>query len=132
MARPTQSQLAARESDLVARLREMGATDDEVHASIAADRRVRWAEATAATTVPDVLKVWELEMQTRFGDTVQVWRTAGLSWLTALLVARYGEAEYHWPLTLGIEDVRRAYAWTRGNVPEGVRWAQAHPVTVGG
>lgn len=132
MARPTKDELSAREAAVGSTAKEQGRSDDEILRLINADRRARWASLVAGLSVPDALKVWELEMSTRHRSaTVQIWRNH-VPWITALLIVRYGEAEYYWPEAFDAEDLTRAQAWARGKVPEGVTWAQLHPVPVEG
>lgn len=45
--------------------------------------------------------------------------SSGLSWIEALMVARYGEDERLWPAAADDADLRRALDWERGNIPNG-------------
>lgn len=46
-----------------------------------------------------------------------------VSWVLALLIVRYGQAEYHWPDEgFSDEDVQRAKEWYLGRTPEAVAY----------
>lgn len=127
MSRPTQDALREREFKVADRARAAGQRSDvEIRAAINKDRRTRWAPLVAAMKVPAALKEFAAEMTARHGPKVQVWENA-LDWITALLVARYGEAEYFWPETFGDEDLRRAQTWMDGSrpKPEGITYIVA-------
>ena len=82
--------------------------------AIADDRKERWAALRQARTELGPIVQWAERMAAKHGLTVQVWRTAGLDWLTALYIVRYGEAESHWPPQLTLDDLTRALQWERG------------------
>jgi hypothetical protein len=117
MSRPTQDALREREFKVADRARAAGQrSDGEIRAAINKDRRMRWAPLVKAMTVPPELKEFAAEMTARHGPKVRVWEN-DLDLITALLVARYGEAEYFWPETFGDDDVRRAQTWMDGSRP---------------
>ena len=49
-----------------------------------------------------------------------------VDWITALLICRYGEAEYNWPAEFSDADITRAVSeWeVKGRMPEGCRYLQ--------
>lgn len=124
MSRPTQDELRERELKVAARARAVGQrSDTQIRAAITKDRRTRWASVVGAMDVPPDLKEWAAEMTARHGPKVRVWENE-LDWITALLVSRYGEAEYFWPETFSAEDLHRAQTWMDGTrpKPEGVTY----------
>jgi len=94
-------------------------------AAIIADRRQRWADYVSKMPEQDWLTEWVGAMEAEHGPTVQVHRVTGLNWVTALLIVRYGEAEYHWPDdgVLTEKDRSCATAWLQyRHHPYGVRY----------
>jgi hypothetical protein len=91
--------------------------------AIDADRQTRWAPVVAAMPVPEELQSWAGQMTAKHGNPkVRVWRNE-VSWILALLIVRYGEAEYYWPETFSADDAHRALRWLADNrVPEGVTY----------
>ncbi len=67
-------------------------------------------------------------MQKKHGPSLLV-HGMTLGWITALVVVRYGQAEYHWPDALTPDDVKRAKRWLAGETPEGVRYIES-PKTI--
>ncbi len=123
MRRPTQDELRTREVDLAA-----GATSlQEAHRQIAADRLARWALYTDELPVPEWLEHWAADMSVIHGPKVRSWGMP-VDWVTAFLVARYGQAEYYWPASeadFTDSDERRAGTWADGRIPEGVTYIVA-------
>ena len=111
-----------RERTLTLRAKEAGASDLDVFALIARDRAARWAPILSAIIVPPELTDWAQAMTDRHGPKVKIWRNT-MDWIGALVVARYGEAEYHWPERLDKEDIMRAHRWLyRNDAPEGTEY----------
>lgn len=115
----TQSESAEREKALVRNLQ--GLPFAAQMAAVQADRIERWRPIVAAMVVPEQLKAWVGQMEAAFGPLLLV-HGAKLNWVTALLVARYGEAEYHWPTSFNDDDVLRAWRWLGGDTPDGVTY----------
>lgn len=94
------------------------------YAMIVADRLARWAKHRCVTGAEPLLREWAAAMASRFqSPTVRIWAVT-VDWLTALAIARYGEAEDYWPDTFTADDQHRAGQWYVGVwVPEGVKWA---------
>lgn len=90
---------------------------------VLADRLQRWTKQPILKVVPP-LKEWAAAMTSRFGaPTVRMWHVS-VDWLTALAIARYGEAEDFWPQAFSDADLGRAAQWYAGAwVPEGVKFA---------
>lgn len=90
--------------------------------SIAQDRATRYAEYTAELVVRPDISTWIDAMTAAHGEVCRFYNST-VGWALALLITRYGEAEYHWPdPTDGFtdEDVDRAQKWlTRGAIPAG-------------
>lgn len=115
----TQAESAEREKTIAREMR--GLPVKAVIGAIAADRIERWRPLVAAMKVPEQLAEWARQMTDLQGPRVMVFAQT-LDWLTALLVARYGEAEYNWPAAFSADDVRRAWRWLGGDKPEGVTY----------
>lgn len=123
--RPTQDDLRDREHAIGERIRSAGGSDPHIIAAIDADRAMRWAPIVKSITVPSELRDWERDMIDRHGPKVRVWRNT-VDWITALIIVRYGEAEYFWPHALDAEDVHRARRWQYGSrQPEGITYIVA-------
>lgn len=92
--------------------------------AVAADRLSRWAKHPLLATEDTGLAEWAMRMTQRFGAaTVAMWYLQ-LGWVMALAVARYGEAEDHWPTAFTDADRLRAEQWFIGGwTPEGVKFA---------
>lgn len=108
-----------------AAVRQQAETDGvDPYRAIAADRAERWAKHPLIVGATPLMKQWASQMTAQFdSDTVRIWHTR-LPWLTALAVARYGEAEDYWPPAFSDGDVLRAAQWQLGAwVPEGVKFA---------
>lgn len=90
--------------------------------AIAQDRAARWETYHAELTVRYEIVAWETSMAAAHGQVCRFYNST-VCWVVALLITRYGEAEYHWPdPTVGFtdEDVQRAQKWlTRGAIPSG-------------
>ena len=89
---------------------------------IAQDRAARWDEYHAELVVRDEVMAWETAMSVAHGTECRYYNST-VCWVIALLICRYGEAEYHWPdPSVGFtdEDVARADKWLRrGDIPSG-------------
>lgn len=87
------------------------------YAAILEDRRQRWAAYIDAMPAQGWLTEWVAAMTVKYGPTVKVRRVARCGWVLALLLVRYGEAEYHWPDDgmFTEDDERRAAGWLRGS-----------------
>lgn len=94
------------------------------HLLIIADRLARWATHALIAAAPPVVHEWAVNMVSRYGaPRVRIWHTT-VDWITALAIARYGEAEDFWPPTFQDGDLLRAAEWHAGAwVPEGVKFA---------
>lgn len=115
--------LADREALLYEAHKDRG--QDAVLDAIRADRRARWAELLEGREESAGVREWAASMTTLYkSGEVQIWKIR-LPWITALYVARYGEAEDHWPSALTPDDLVRAGRWFRGDHPEGVHYAPA-------
>lgn len=129
MTRFTEKEIIERERKLVDSARDddtalMMAGGDRDRAAletITTDRLIRYEAEIAGMDVPDALKAWAVDIQARFGNAkVQIWNNR-VSWLTALMIARWGEAECHWPDSFGEDEVRRAWRWyAKNETPEGI------------
>lgn len=120
--RPTQDDLRDREHAIGERIRKAGGADTHIIAAIDGDRAARWEPIVKAMLVPAELREWERDMIDLHGPAVQVWRNT-VDWITALVIVRYGEAEYFWPHELDAEDVHRARRWQYGSrTPEGITY----------
>ena len=118
---PTQDELRDRETAIVEDYRAVhgNVPFEAVHELIIADRLERWGEFVGALEIPDALQKWAGMMGAIHGPNVLMHRGGTrpgypVDWITALLVVRYGEAEYFWPEELGDEDLARARAWLSG------------------
>jgi hypothetical protein len=94
---------------------------DAQFAAIAADRAARWAVLLAGREESADLRGWAVQMTIVHGPQVRLHRNT-LDWITALYVAKYGEAEDFWPPQLTDDDARRAGRWLRGESFEGVTY----------
>jgi len=114
-------ELIRREAGLRAQAEQDGVDPYRV---ITADRAVRWAAHVLIAKAPPLMKQWAGQMTAQFdSDTVRIWHTQ-LDWITALAIARYGEAEDYWPPAFTDGDLLRAAQWQLGAwVPEGVKFA---------
>ena len=96
--------------------------DEQLIAAITEDRAQRWKEVMKDVGVSAEMEKWAQSMSIMHGPRVMVWRNE-LDWLTALMVGRYGEAEYHWPDAFGDDDLHRANQWLyKNNAPSGVTY----------
>ena len=99
----------------------IGQSRDPVFA-IAQDRAKRWAEYLSALVVRPEIEQWVLAMNAAHGETCRFYNST-VGWIVALLICRYGEAEYHWPKVdegFTTEDVERAQKWLlRNEIPTG-------------
>lgn len=90
--------------------------------AIAKDRAARWDAYRAALVVRDEIVAWETSMAANHGPECRFYNST-VCWVVALLIARYGEAEYHWPEPengFTDEDVARAKKWfVNGAIPTG-------------
>lgn len=99
---------------------------------IAKDRAERWAEFLSDFPVRKEIAEWALAMQVKHSrvkvvDSVPVQVFDGatcryhnnvVGWVLALLICRYGEAEYHWPVDgFTDDDVKRSNQWLLGKTP---------------
>jgi hypothetical protein len=118
---PTQDALRERELAVI----QGAQTDAERFERIRLDRLERWQAFLAELEVPPALQAWADQMEARYGPKVRVWRNT-VGWIMALLVARYGEAEYNWPAEFTEDDLSRARAWLyKGKTPNGVEYIVA-------
>lgn len=72
---------------------------------------------------------WATTMEVLHPGGVQIWENR-LSWIEALLVARYGEDTRHWPQTFSDGDVDRARRWLAGQTPAGARIVQSEGLSL--
>lgn len=90
--------------------------------AIAQDRAARYAEYLAELVVRPDIAIWEQQMVVLHGPVCRFYNST-VGYLVALLITRYGEAEYHWPdPSVGFtdEDAARAQRWLlRGEIPTG-------------
>ncbi len=98
---------------------------EQAYNVIVADRLGRWKEILEGMKIPEGLRKWAARMSSVYGPEVLMHRKPNLSgymldWLTALLVVRYGEAEYFWPTEFGKEDMERALTWMQGKKTPGM------------
>lgn len=75
--------------------------------AILADRARRFKGHIEATTIRPEIAEWAARISQQFGHQVKVHFTV-TDWVTALMIIRYGEAEYFWPFEFTDEDVQRA------------------------
>lgn len=88
--------------------------------NIAQDRKMRWTEFMLSFPVRQEIVDWEKEMTASNGTSVVRMFQSTVGWVVALLICRYGEAEYHWPDDgFSDDDVTRAKEWANGKSPEG-------------
>lgn len=125
MQKPTQEELAERERLIYATAIQSG---QNAFALISADRIARWNAIIPEIAIPDYTHEWKEAMQKKHGPSVLVHGMA-LGWITALIVVRYGQAEYFWPGALTADDLKRATRWLAGETPEGVRYLEL-PTTI--
>ena len=88
---------------------------------IARDRKQRWSEYLKDLVVRDEITNWVEVMKKQHGESCRAFNST-VGWVVALLICRYGEAEYHWPNQADgftDEDVARADEWRSGRIPEG-------------
>ena len=90
---------------------------------IAKDRAKRWAELVPTIEVPVALEAWVVSMTAEHGPTCDYHNHRNVGWVTALLICRYGEAEYFWPSDFSEKDVARAAEWLGGKTPTGVEYS---------
>lgn len=118
---PTQEVLRKRELAIVAR----GHDDDERYELVRLDRLERWTAFLDEMQEPEWLVAWAETMTVLHGPKLKIHRNK-VGWIMALLIARYGEAEYFWPAAFSNKDRQRAYSWLyRGIVPSGVAYIVA-------
>lgn len=82
-------------------------------------RRAAYEEHVASMEIPQGLKDWADRMGEHYGNKIKVWHAEQSSWITALMISRYGEAVEHWPTAFTEDDVRRADEWQK-SFPAGV------------
>lgn len=112
--------IADRERTLVSAHAHRG--DEHVFAAIAQDRAERWTDLLKDREETGEIREWAAQMSiVHKQQMVRIHRNT-LPWITALYVARYGEAEDFWPAALTAEDAIRARGWLQGNVPDGVTY----------
>lgn len=118
---PRHVEIVRREAALRAQAEQDGV---DPYRLITADRATRWTTHPLIARASALLKQWAGQMTAQFdSDTVRIWHTQ-LDWITALAVARYGEAEDYWPPAFTDGDLLRAAQWQMGAwVPEGVKFA---------
>lgn len=120
MQKPTAEELAERERRIYQTARDSKQSPAEL---IAADRIERWNAIIPEIAIPDEIHPWKEAMQKKHGPSVLV-HGMTLGWITALVVVRYGQAEYFWPDALTPDDLKRARRWLAGETPEGVRYIE--------
>lgn len=90
--------------------------------AIAQDRKVRYDAYLSELVVRPDVAVWSSQMEVLHGPVCRYYNST-VGYIVALLVCRYGEAEYYWPdPSAGFtdEDVARANEWLRrGDIPSG-------------
>ena len=110
--------IADRESLIYEAHRDLG--QNAVLYALRADRRARWAQLLEGREESAGIREWGTNMAAlNRGAAVEIWKNP-VPWITALYVARYGEAEDYWPEALTPEDLIRANRWLRGDRPDGV------------
>ncbi len=82
----------------------------------------RYEKLSSAIAVPSELQEWVGYMKVKYGEVVKVHQSKYTSWIIALLIVRYGEAETHWPDKFSEADIQRAARWFQGECPEGVSY----------
>lgn len=120
MTRPTATDLAERERRIYEAAKDSKQNPFDL---ISADRIERWSAIIPEIDIPDEIHLWKDAMQKKHGPSVLV-HGMTLGWITALVVVRYGQAEYHWTDALTPDDVKRAKRWLAGETPEGVRYIE--------
>ena len=91
--------------------------------TIANDRSERWATYLQEHETRQEILDWADAMTALHGPVCRFYNNT-VGWVIALLITRYGEAEYHWP-TEGFttEDISRAERWQkRGEMPTGCHY----------
>lgn len=118
MATLTKEQIIDREQKVFA---EAATNKQDPAWWIAQDRSKRWDEFRTTFVVRPEVVAWAVAMTEKHNAVTCRYYNNTVDWVNALLICRYGEAEYHWP-TNGFtdEDVKRASEWLSGNTPEGV------------
>jgi hypothetical protein len=86
---------------------------------IAQDRAKRWSEFRAEFPVREEVAAWAESMAAKHGTVLRFYNNT-VDWVAALLICRYGEAEYNWPVEFSDADVSRAKEWIKGKMPDGV------------
>jgi len=89
---------------------------------IAKDREKRWVEIVQTISVPPAIESWVADMTVSHGPTCDFYSNRNVGWITALLICRYGEAEYFWPEGFTDLDAARAADWLSGKTPSGVEY----------
>jgi len=89
---------------------------------ISQDRLKRYSKYLSEYPPSEAVTAWAVEMSKKYGTQCRYWNNT-VSWVTALLICRYGEAEYHWPATgeLTEGDMSRAGELLKGQFPEELR-----------
>ena len=119
MAKLTHDEIVAREGGLYQAA--VAARRDPVFV-IARDRLARYAAHRKTFTVPEAVALWANRMAAVHGPEIRCYNNT-VDWITALLICRYGEAEYFWPDdTFTPGDIARAAEWSAGKIPEGVSY----------
>lgn len=126
MARTLADHIAARDTAWRARHKDVG---EPYLTEVLADRAVRYAAHLGTMTVEPDLIAWAMQMAAQHGPYVKVHHFIHDSWLTALLVIRYGEEPdaaqssdpdfAGWPLVFAVGDRERAL-----ELLAGVRWPE--------
>lgn len=85
--------------------------------AIAQDRETRWSAFMSNFKIRPEIQVWSDAMTTKHGNENCRMFNSTVSWVLALLIKRYGEAEYFWP-TDGFTDgdVKKANEWLQDDV----------------
>lgn len=120
-------QIAARDAAWRARY---GDTGESYLLDILTDRAARYAAHLATMTIEPDMIAWAMQMAAHYGPYVKVHHFIHDSWLTALLVLRYGEEPDSarssdpdftgWPLTFSAGDRGRALELLAGE-----RWPES-------
>ena len=117
----TKDELRERELEVVENYRLLfGNTRFEnVYPLIVKDRLERWAVWVHELEISSRMRKWAAMMTSIYGPKVIMHRADPkpgyqVDWITALLIVRYGEAEYFWPGELTDEELPRARAWLNG------------------
>lgn len=104
----TQEEIIVRENAICDEGRQAGLSEQQIIKERSKDRKLRWREHIAAMTIRPEIASWAADMEKKFCPKVDIHHNTKCDWVMALMIVRYGEAEYHWPMEFSDDDVARA------------------------